>query len=152
MPLSLLWTAFPWAVFLSLPETMESTRSRNLRIGTFNLDVRLTGKRQPASRPASSGDVPQAAAAAVDAVMDAVMEGDAVTDAVMRVDTALREYWERGEVGEELGNLLFQKRKYACILGGSLPGDEGAPDDQANDDDPDAPDWGGASSSKRQRR
>jgi hypothetical protein len=44
---SLLWSAFLWAVLLSLPENMTSTRTANLRLGSFNVGVvqsMLTGK------------------------------------------------------------------------------------------------------------
>ena len=47
MLFSLLWTAFHWAVLLSLPENMPSTRTANLRLGSFNLGVNqsmFTGK------------------------------------------------------------------------------------------------------------
>jgi hypothetical protein len=40
--LSLLWTAFLWAVLLSLPENMTSTRTANLRLGSFNVGVEQT--------------------------------------------------------------------------------------------------------------
>ncbi len=44
---SLLWSAFLWAVLLSLPENMTSTRTANLRLGSFNVGVvqsMLTGE------------------------------------------------------------------------------------------------------------
>jgi len=44
---SLLWTAFLWAVLLSLPQNMTSTTQPTLRIGSFNAGVEqssLTGR------------------------------------------------------------------------------------------------------------